>query len=132
MNLSEVLNSPKLNQNLTLNDSFSYYLDRTFDILSDFDIYGKNSNLILSSAGNISNFFIIDNGIHISLTNLNFFFDSPEKNQINSIFLVQNASEIVFLVKIYNNVNVLHLLLNRTAIFKLPFSNNILCIFRFA
>ena len=96
INLAEYLHS---NQNLTLNESVSYYLDRSLEISSNFEILGKNNDLnLLTLNGNISNFFIIDNGIQVAFTNLNFFFDASEIAQISYIFLVQNASNIEFLV----------------------------------
>ena len=97
LNLTEVLHPE--NQNLTLNESVSYYLDRSLEISSNFEILGKNNDLnLLTLNGNISNFFIIDNGIQVAFTNLNFFFDASEIAQISYIFLVQNASKISFLV----------------------------------
>ena len=95
LNLTEFLHQ---NQNLTLNESVSYYLDRSLEISSNFEILGKNNDLnLLTLNGNISNFFIIDNGIQVAFTNLNFFFDASEIAQISYIFLVQNASKISFL-----------------------------------
>lgn len=96
LNLTEVLHPENLN--LTLNESVSYYLDRSMEISSDFEIFGKNNDLNLTLTGEISNFFIIDNGIQVAFTNLNFLFDASEITPISYIFFVHNASKIAFLV----------------------------------